>query len=101
LCHAYRPPTEKQCGFSVALPRRHRDFISHFKERESPRGLDTDYTGRPTKKTHGDRVPSGRPVDFESTPGKSANRKGRYYNPLASRVHFHGSLVVHRTMTYS
>ena len=27
------------------------------------------YTGRPTKKTHGDRFPSGRPVDFGSTPG--------------------------------
>src|SRR5258708_39034964 len=27
------------------------------------------YTGRPTKKTHGGRVPSGRPVDFGSTLG--------------------------------
>ena len=27
-------------------------------------------TGRPTKKTHEGRVPSGRPVDFGSTPGK-------------------------------
>jgi len=28
------------------------------------------YTRRPTKKTHGDRIPSGRPVDFGSTPGR-------------------------------
>src|SRR5271156_426513 len=27
------------------------------------------YTGRPTKKIHGDYVPSGRPIDFGSTPG--------------------------------
>lgn len=29
------------------------------------------YTERPTKKIHGDRAPSGRPIDFGSTPGKS------------------------------
>ncbi|MGB7439096.1 MAG: hypothetical protein WBR26_25540, partial [Candidatus Acidiferrum sp.] len=31
------------------------------------------------KKTHGDRIPSGRPVDFGSTPGKSgiSNEVGR------------------------
>jgi hypothetical protein len=36
---------------------------------ESPEAWILTYTGRPTKKTHGDRIPSGRPVDFGSTPG--------------------------------
>jgi hypothetical protein len=51
-----------------------RDSFSHY-EGESPRGLDTErYTRRPTKKTHGDRVSSRRPVDFGSSPGKSRYR---------------------------
>jgi len=40
-----------------------------------PEAWPLSYTGRPTKKIHGDCVPSGRPVDFASTPGKSHNRK--------------------------
>jgi hypothetical protein len=39
------------------------------------------YTSRPTKKTHGDRVSSGRAVDFRPTPGKSQNRKVGYWEP--------------------
>jgi hypothetical protein len=37
----------------------------------NPKAWILSYTGRPTKKIHEDRVPSGRPVDFGSTPGKS------------------------------
>jgi hypothetical protein len=45
-----------------------------------------NYTGRPTKKTHGDRVPSGRPVDFGSTPGKSVNRRSGFGRDSTSPV---------------
>jgi len=38
---------------------------------ESPQRLDTELYEEPTKKTHGARVPSGRLVDFGSTPGKA------------------------------
>ncbi len=39
------------------------DSFPHY-EGESPQACILTYTGRPTKKTHGDRIPSGRPVDF-------------------------------------
>jgi hypothetical protein len=46
-----------------------RDSFSRY-EGGSPEAWILTNTGRPTKKTHGDRVPSGRPVDFGSNPGQ-------------------------------
>jgi len=47
---------------------------------ESSGGLDTELYGETNEKDSPDCVPSGRPVDFESTPGKSANQIMRLVN---------------------
>src|SRR5258707_7105729 len=49
-------------------PAQVRDSFSHYEGGISEAWI-LSYTGRPTKKTHGGRVPSGRPVDFGSTLG--------------------------------
>src|ERR1700719_4711823 len=61
-------------------------FFSHNEGEILPEAWILSNTGRPTKKTHEGRVPSGRPVHFGSTLGKSCRFKRSMQHHLVQAV---------------